>query len=71
MALKKEDKLILEALRYLLFQNASDDTTRNNVRKGLIEGIGNALNPKKQEFPEVKETLKEKPKGLRKYVLGK
>lgn len=66
--MEKKDKLILEALRELLMpSDATEDVKLNNPTKTRIANrITDLLNPKKSEFPEIKETLKEKPKWVEK-----
>ncbi len=65
--LRKEDKLILETLRYLLWRHASDQAEPNKKRQNLLKEIDETLNSKKSEFPEIKKTLKEKPKNKEKF----
>ena len=68
--MRKEDKLILEALHYLLTQHISNEFSGNKERTRLIIEIDKVLNPKSQEMP-FKDTLEEKPKKRKRLISKK
>jgi len=58
--MRKELKLILEALELILDETKSSTDRHFNKKVRILQRIRYLLNPKKSEFPEVKETLEEK-----------
>jgi len=57
--MNKTDKLILEALRYLLVEHPPNNRIGITEQKRLGKEIDELLNPSKSDFPEIKKTIED------------